>query len=113
MGWPNEVKVSLRSFSRRHIDVMIDEDTDSKTWRCTRFYGAPKECRRKYSWRSLRSLDDCLNIPWLGIRYFNEITFSFEKKGGLPRRETQMCKFRDTISECSLTDLGFQGQWFT
>lgn len=31
LGWHNEVTASLRSYFRRHIDVLIDEDTKDKT----------------------------------------------------------------------------------
>lgn len=49
LGWNNDCKVSLRSFSNRHIDVMIDEDSEGRTWRCTGFYGAPEENLREVS----------------------------------------------------------------
>ncbi|PPS01379.1 hypothetical protein GOBAR_AA19279 [Gossypium barbadense] len=79
LGWHSNCKVSLRSFSRRHIDVMIDEDTKWNTWRCTGFYGAA-----------------------VG-----------KKKGGLPRRKLQMSKFQKALSDFTLTDLSYVGQWFT
>ncbi|MBA0599618.1 hypothetical protein Gorai_005829, partial [Gossypium raimondii] len=43
MGWNNNGKVSIRSFSRRHINIMIDKYLEEKAWRCTGFYGAPEE----------------------------------------------------------------------
>ncbi|KAK5840387.1 hypothetical protein PVK06_009286 [Gossypium arboreum] len=61
LGWNSDCKITLRSFSRRHIDVMIEEDLVGKTWR----------------WD------------------FNEIVFSTKKKGGLSRREKQMCRFQE------------------
>ncbi|KAH1064479.1 hypothetical protein J1N35_029466 [Gossypium stocksii] len=33
MRWKSDCKVSLRSYSRRHIDVMIDEDSERLRWR--------------------------------------------------------------------------------
>ncbi|MBA0850076.1 hypothetical protein Goshw_024825 [Gossypium schwendimanii] len=45
--WKNECKESFRSFSRTHIDIMMDEDSDGKNWRCTDFYGALKENLRE------------------------------------------------------------------
>ncbi|KAH1072727.1 hypothetical protein J1N35_025055 [Gossypium stocksii] len=49
LGWTNDCKITLRSFSRRDIDVIIEEDLEGKTWRCTRFYGAPEENIREAS----------------------------------------------------------------
>ncbi|KAA3469156.1 Exo_endo_phos domain-containing protein [Gossypium australe] len=31
LGWSSDCKITLRSFSRRHIDVMIEEDSEGKT----------------------------------------------------------------------------------
>lgn len=65
--------------------MITDKDSEGKTWRCMGFYGAPEEFRRDESWRLLRTLDNSPNIPWLVIRDFNEIIYSTEKQGGLPR----------------------------
>lgn len=40
---------------------------------------------------------------------FNEIAFSFEKRGGLPWCERQMRSFRSALEDCCLRDLGFRG----
>jgi hypothetical protein len=44
---------------------------------------------------------------------FNEILYNHEKKGGAPRPQNQMEKFRWAIEECELKDLGFSGDKFT
>ncbi|GMI93033.1 hypothetical protein HRI_002972600 [Hibiscus trionum] len=41
MGWKSSCIVSLRSYSKNHIDVLINDDSDGLQWRCTGFYGAP------------------------------------------------------------------------
>ncbi|MBA0829690.1 hypothetical protein Goarm_014280 [Gossypium armourianum] len=94
------------------FDVKLDgrsRDTEGKTWRCTGFYSAPEKSQREASWNLLRALDDCSHIPWLVIDDFNEILYSSEKKGGLPRRELQMTKFWETLSNCTFIDLGYVG----
>ncbi|MBA0705885.1 hypothetical protein Golax_018036, partial [Gossypium laxum] len=45
-GWKQNCCVSLRSYLGSHIHILINEDSDGKCWRCTRFYGALKELRR-------------------------------------------------------------------
>ncbi|KAA3483968.1 reverse transcriptase [Gossypium australe] len=40
---------------------------------------------------------------------FNEIMYSFEKKGGLPRDQRRMETFKDTLEECGLIDIGYSG----
>ncbi|KAA3460833.1 reverse transcriptase [Gossypium australe] len=51
--------------------------------------------------------------PWLVCGDFNEILYSFEKKGGLPRDEKKMEEFKQVLDDCQLTDLGYSGKWFT
>ncbi|KAG8491125.1 hypothetical protein CXB51_014281 [Gossypium anomalum] len=47
------------------------------------------------------------------IEDFNKIAYSSEKQGGLVRRESQMKRFREMLSDYSLSYLGYLGQWFT
>ncbi|GMI79785.1 hypothetical protein HRI_001647800 [Hibiscus trionum] len=113
LAWRDDCHVSLRSFSDRHIDVLITKDSDGSRWRCTGFYGAPEEQNRGESWNLLRQLDDLSEVPWLVIGDFNELLFSFEKMGGLLRSQRQMDAFRMALDDCSLSDIGYQGRWFT
>ncbi|KAA3468576.1 reverse transcriptase [Gossypium australe] len=41
---------------------------------------------------------------------FNEIMYSFEKSGGLPRDPKRMEVFRDTLEECHLMDIGYSAK---
>lgn len=52
--------------------------------------------------------------PWLAARYFNEILFHCEKRGGCVRpNEKQLDDFRITLMDCYLHDLGYSGAHFT
>ncbi|GMI81993.1 hypothetical protein HRI_001868600 [Hibiscus trionum] len=113
MGWKSSCNVSLRSYSKNHIDVLINDDSDGLQWRCTGFYGALEECRRTESWDLMRSLNDTPNLPWVVIGDFNEIFLATEKQGGRVRNARQMDNFRTVVEECSLLDLGYTGPWFT
>ncbi|GMI97858.1 hypothetical protein HRI_003455100 [Hibiscus trionum] len=113
MGWKNSCDITLRSYSVRHIDVVIKDDSVGITWRCTGFYGNPETNRRQESWNLLRSLDDSPEMPWLVIGDFNEILYSSEKQGGLLRNPRQMDLFRSALEDCALDDIGYLGSWFT
>ncbi|KAA3472522.1 Exo_endo_phos domain-containing protein [Gossypium australe] len=65
------------------------------------FYGAPIVIERT------------LTHPWLVCGNFNEIVYSFEKNGGVPRGEKRMEAFQTVFDECRLLDVGFFGLWFT
>lgn len=44
---------------------------------------------------------------------FNEILFSFEKQGGLLKSDNQMSVFANALEDYALTNLGFEGKWYT
>lgn len=44
---------------------------------------------------------------------FNEIVDLSEKYGGAVRNEAQMERFRSTLEECNLGDLGYKGSKYT
>ncbi|GMJ02632.1 hypothetical protein HRI_003932400 [Hibiscus trionum] len=113
IGWRNNCDVSLRSYSQRHIDVLINDDADGKQWRCTGFYGAPEEQQRAAAWNLLRQINDMPETPWLIIGDFNEIAFLNEKQGGLTRSDRHMREFRRVLSDCEVEDIGYKGRWYT
>ncbi|KAH1065446.1 hypothetical protein J1N35_030433 [Gossypium stocksii] len=113
LGWKGNSLVSLRSFSSSHIDVDIQDSESGGDWRLTGFYGNPEERFRVASWDLLKHLSWGDFTPWVLLGDFNEITSSFEKKGGRLRSERQMHAFRSILEDCSLHDLGFVGRWFT
>ncbi|KAA3477124.1 reverse transcriptase [Gossypium australe] len=94
LAWREEIKVSLKTFSKNHIDVLIEESNNS-------------------SWNLLRTLGQEQRYPWLVSGDFNEIMYLFEKSGGQPRVERKIAAFREVLDECQLLDIGFQGTWFT
>lgn len=63
MGWIDSYKISLRSYSRSHIDVIVEDDGMGRSWRCIGFYRAPEERFRTESWDLLRQLNDLPNVP--------------------------------------------------
>ncbi|KAA3468467.1 Exo_endo_phos domain-containing protein [Gossypium australe] len=64
-------------------------------------------------WNLLKRLSSDCNCPWLVAGDFNEIMYSFEKRGGLPRDQKRTEVFRDTLEECRLMDVGYSEAWFT
>lgn len=106
------MSISLRSYLGSHIDVLIEDDSVSKSWRCTGFYGAP-QVRREESWQLFCNLNDCSEISWFIIGDFNEILFSFEKQGGILKGEQQMQAFGTVLEDCGLEDLRYKGIWYT
>ncbi|GMI99219.1 hypothetical protein HRI_003591200 [Hibiscus trionum] len=113
LGWKNSVQVTLRSFSARHIDFIIKDDSAGFSWRCTRIYGNPEAHRRHETWDLLKCLNDSPDMPWVILGDFNEILLASEKQGGLQRSQRQMDQFQNALEECELGDIGSNGPWFT
>lgn len=61
----------------------------------------------------MRSLNCDPEIPWFVCGEFNEIMYTNEKLGGLPRYERRMKAFREVLGECQLMDVGYSEAWFT
>ncbi|KAA3476849.1 reverse transcriptase [Gossypium australe] len=113
LAWKEEIIVTLRSFSKNHIDVMVKENNTNEEWRFTGFYGSPYVNNKNDSWNLLRKLGEDKTHPWLVSGDFNEIMYSFEKGGGIPREERKMEAFQETLEERKLEDIGYSGVWFT
>ncbi|KAA3468179.1 reverse transcriptase [Gossypium australe] len=113
LAWKSGMDISLRSFSKWYIDVVVKEDNSQIEWRFTGFYGSPYSKDRIQVWDLLKKLRQNGTGPWLVAGDFNEIMYSFEKNGGLPRDPKRMEVFKETLTECQLKDIGFVGALFT
>ncbi|KAG8485125.1 hypothetical protein CXB51_021770 [Gossypium anomalum] len=49
LGWNEGLSLTLKSFSKSHIDVEVENEDEQGVWRFTGFYGAPIENERKES----------------------------------------------------------------
>ncbi|KAA3461736.1 reverse transcriptase [Gossypium australe] len=114
LAWKDSIEVTLKSYSKWHIDVMVKEDRRKEEWRFTGLYGSPYVKDQDLVWTLLKSLSRDCSCPWLVAGDFNEIMYSFEKKKGeLQRDQHRMEMFRDTLAKCHLMDVGYSGAWFT
>ncbi|KAK5840246.1 hypothetical protein PVK06_009135 [Gossypium arboreum] len=113
LAWKGDVKVDVKSFSKWHIDVLIQEDDIQEEWRFTGFYGSSYLKNKNTAWDLLKRLGQEHNHPWLVSGDFNEILYSFEKNGGVQRDQRRMEAFREVLEECQLMDIGYSEVWFT
>ncbi|XP_061993936.1 uncharacterized protein LOC133711869 [Rosa rugosa] len=111
--WRNEVPVRLRNYSSNHIDAEVGELGSDKVFRFTGIYGVTRTSERIFTWDLLRALARQSPLPWLVAGDFNEILCQADKSGGPPRSATQMNRFRQTLVDCALLDMGFVGSRFT
>lgn len=113
--WHGGVMLLLcfRNFSKRHIDMRIEDSEDGNKWRYTCFYGTPYAQDRDKSWSLLKSLYGTEGILWFAYWDFNEIMYGVEKKRGLPRDERRMEVFQNVLEDCHQMNVGYSENWFT
>lgn len=75
-------------------------------------YATPTS-NRKLLWQKLLDLSESVNLPWLLIRDFNEISKPQEKFGGRPPDNSRMQLFIYFLNRANLIDIGFIGPRFT
>jgi hypothetical protein len=107
--WEEGVDVSLLSFDKHHIDVLIKEGVAGVQWRGSFIYGEPRVQDRHNMWSLLRRIMPKSDAPWLMIGDFNETMWKGEHYSCTRRAERQMLDFREVLSHCDLHDLGFVG----
>ena len=110
--WRNYLDLSIDTFSKNHIDVIIKKGKED-AWRFTGFYGKPVTHKRFESWNMLHQLNNKFNLLWLYTGDFNEIVQSFEKLEGSNRSQDRMRLFRDVVDDYGFLNLGFVGSPYT
>ncbi|KAK9232713.1 hypothetical protein WN943_022961 [Citrus x changshan-huyou] len=85
--WNSEVVVEVKSFSKHHIDAVVNFENGS-FWRCTGVYGHPEAEQKHNTWTLLHRLASLSSLPWLCFGDFNEILLLNRKQGEI----TDVCQ---------------------
>lgn len=107
----NNISFDLVSYSQNHICGNVV--SDGVSWRFVGIYGWPGSSGKHKTWLLIRDLCANYDGPILFGGDFNEILSYDEKEGGADSERRAIFDFRDTLDECCLRDLGFEGQWYT
>ena len=97
--WKNGIDLKVSDSTPTYIDVVVNPGMDDAWW-LTSFYGNLVTANREHSFVLLKHLCLKMDISWLCVGDFNEITKVEEKKGGVVRRERQMRDFREALDFC-------------
>lgn len=110
--WKETITVDPQTFSLHHIDVHVTV-SPQEPWRLTRLYGHSEEQHKKETWTMLKNLHTRAALPWACIRDFNEVLQSSKKSGRLPKPLRVMQEFQNSLVQCDLVDIGYQGYPYT
>lgn len=97
--WNEGIDLKALASTPTYIDALVNPRIDD-AWQLTSFYGNPITANQENSWALLKHLCLKLDLPWLYVGNFNEITKAEEKKGGALRLEHQVKAFRDALDFC-------------
>lgn len=78
-----------------------------------RMHTSPAENYETHKLELPRAIYKNIMGPWICMGDFNEILWGREKRGGKLKSVRSMEFFRDTLTRCDLSDLGFTGQPYT
>ncbi|KAL6225515.1 hypothetical protein ACLB2K_004365 [Fragaria x ananassa] len=79
--WKEGVEVSLSTFSKNHIDVMVGKAGARDKWRFSGVYGFSKVEERYKTWELLRRLGQSSGRPWL---IGGDLNSEGNREGGRP-----------------------------
>lgn len=111
--WRENINISIIFYSLNFIfGSCIDDETGEK-WFLSGIYGHPKEQHKKKTWQLISNLASQANSLWLCFVDLNDTVAEQDKRGGIPRSQSQFSLGRQVIAEAGLVDLGFEGHPFT
>ena len=64
-------------------------------------------------WENLKQIANLHNLPWCILGDFNKVTYEFEKLRGRPINKARAQTFKNSLDDCGMIDLGFEGSPFT
>ncbi|KAK2422548.1 hypothetical protein QL285_033075 [Trifolium repens] len=111
--WNDQVNFTLDSFSSNHISGAVLNDVNDESWFFSGVYGFPEEKNKKKMWSLIQHLASKVVSRWLCVGDLNDMLSGEDKKGGNSRTLSQLNLGRQTIEDCGLVDMGFEGYPFT
>lgn len=86
----------------------------SNPWFLTIVYGSPHFAPRQSLWDDIQDIHAEIDGPWVLLGDFNAMLFDYERIGPpMVRSQPIENGFQQTLDNCNLLDLGFNGDMFT
>lgn len=110
--WRNECDIVITDSLLHYIDFEVSIEQVGR-WRYKGYYGCPERERRREAWSIIRDLAGRSSLPWCIIGGFNDMMLMEEKQGGSAHPRRLIDGFVETVNDCQLMDMGFNGNMFT
>ncbi|KAL7187041.1 hypothetical protein ACSBR1_037166 [Camellia fascicularis] len=105
--------LDVRFKSKNMIRTVISMSDIYVTWAATFIYASLQRSTRRAFWDQFKNVTLSNKYPWVCIGDFNEIGWIEEKERGAECRMSQLQRFQELLSACTLMDLEFKGAPFT
>ena len=111
--WRDPMKLTVSSYSLNHIGGHFIDGESDQYCHFSGIYGFVEEYNKKNTWKLIEELGSSIGNKWVCFGDLNDIISSNEKMGGNTRNPNQLMLGRNTLDNCRLIDLGFEGHPFT
>lgn len=108
----NQIEVELLAANAQILTAIISQN-GQPTCLFSVVYASPHFSFRQQLWNYLHQLGLIINVPWVILGDFNQPISPQDKFGGSPFNWNCAQKLLDTVHDCNLIDLGFQGPQYT
>ncbi|XP_057425711.1 uncharacterized protein LOC130719085 [Lotus japonicus] len=105
--------VEILSSHRQLVHLRVTPRDGLPSFLASFVYGSPNSSICDLLWRELRIIAVQATGPWVVMGDFNSYLNASDKAAGGPLNSISMCRFRDCIDDCSLSELSFKGPPFT
>ncbi|XP_009622344.2 uncharacterized protein [Nicotiana tomentosiformis] len=111
--WDNEFTRQVLDQDEQQLTIELKHVEAAKTFHLTIIYAKCKTAMRILLWETLRLKSTMCTMPWCIIGYFNVISSTEEKIGGVPYQMSESLDFLSMMEDCELVGLGFYGPRYT
>ncbi|KAJ8439041.1 hypothetical protein Cgig2_014461 [Carnegiea gigantea] len=110
--WDKRVNLILLSCSS-HLDSEIQRGAEEPNWRFISVYGRSETQYKYKTWSIIGDLKSHSDLPWLASGDLNKIFYHKENRGGPPKPQAYVDRFRNAFLNSELFNLGFTGYEIT
>lgn len=102
------VNVEVLSATDQVVTALVTEN-DGSIWLLIVVYASPNYQVQEELWQHIMELSYVVNLSWVVIGDVNQPLKAKDKRGERPINRHLATKLRQTIDNCKLIDIGFQG----
>lgn len=106
------VNVEVLSATDQVVTALVTEN-DGSIWLLIVVYASPNYQVQEELWQHIMELSYVVNLSWVVIGDVNQPLEAKDKRGERPINRHLATKLRQTIDNCKLIDIGFQGPQLT